>query len=62
MKKVLITFKVPDDTLRQLHYMLEKGNYDSRSDLIRAVLAEFLKNEYFHGEVPKEKAELFEII
>ena len=61
MKKILITFKVPNDTLQKLHIMLEKGNFDSRSDLIRAVLAEFIKNEYFHGEVPKEKAELFEI-
>jgi len=41
--------------------MMEKGNFDSRSDLLRAVLAEFIKNEYYHGEVPKEKAELFEI-
>lgn len=61
MKKRIITFKVPDHQLSEMNQMMDQGNYDSRSELVRAALAEFIVREYFMGNVPKDKAELFSV-
>ncbi|MHA1685413.1 MAG: ribbon-helix-helix domain-containing protein [Candidatus Heimdallarchaeaceae archaeon] len=61
MRKRIITFKVPDRMLKEMNQMMSEGNFDSRSELVRAALAEFIIREYFMGNVPEDKADLFTI-
>lgn len=61
MRKRIITFKVPDRMLKEMNQMMDEGNFDSRSELVRAALAEFIVREYFMGNVPEDKADLFSV-
>ncbi len=45
MRKKLITFKVTDTMLEWITEMMDKGNYENRSDLVRDALNEFLIKE-----------------
>ena len=45
MKKRLITFKVTDSMIKWMNDMMSMGNYDSRSELVRDALEEFLERE-----------------
>lgn len=45
MKKRLITFKVTDSMIKWMNDMMSMGNYDSRSELVRDALEEFLEKE-----------------
>jgi len=49
MKKRLITFKVTDSMIKWMNDMMSMGNYDSRSELVRDSLEEFLSKEYYEG-------------
>jgi len=49
MKKRLITFKVTDSMIKWMNDMMSMGNYDSRSELVRDSLKEFLSKEYYEG-------------
>ncbi len=49
MKKRLITFKVTDSMIKWMNDMMSMGNYDSRSELVRDALEEFLSKEYYEG-------------
>ncbi len=53
MKKRLITFKVTDAMISWMNDMMSAGNYNSRSELVRDALAEFLAREYYDGEIPR---------
>ncbi|MCG3216179.1 MAG: ribbon-helix-helix protein, CopG family [Candidatus Heimdallarchaeota archaeon] len=53
MKKRLITFKVTDAMIRWMNEMMSAGNYNSRSELVRDALAEFLAKEYYNGDIPR---------
>ena len=55
MKKRLITFKVTDSMIKQMNDMMSMGNYDSRSELVRDALTEFLANEYNEGNYTNNK-------
>ncbi len=55
-KKVLITFKVTSDQKRWMNEVMSELDYNSRSDLIRDALADFIATEYYKGEVPKKSA------
>ncbi len=52
-KKKLITFKVTDSMINDLHKMLNQLNYNNRSELIRDAIAEFIEKEYYKGDIPK---------
>ena len=49
MKRRLITFKVTDSMIKQMNDMMSMGNYESRSELVRDSLAEFLGKEYYES-------------
>jgi len=53
MTKKLITFKVTDNMVKEMDKMLRDGNYRSRSEMIRETLAEFIRKEYYEGEIPE---------
>jgi len=45
LNKRLITFKVTDSMIKWMNDMMSMGNYDSRSELVRDALEEFLERE-----------------
>ncbi len=52
MKKRLITFKVTDSMIKWMSDMMSMGNYDSRSELVRDALTEFLEKEDYERNIP----------
>ncbi|MHA1400457.1 MAG: ribbon-helix-helix domain-containing protein [Candidatus Heimdallarchaeaceae archaeon] len=55
MRKKLITFKVTDAMMSWITEMMDKGNYDNRSELVRDALHEFLIKERQIDEKTDEK-------
>ena len=56
MKKRLITFKVTDSMIKWMNDMMSMGNYDSRSELVRDALEEFLEKEDYERHMPDSQS------
>lgn len=54
MKKRLITFKVTDSMIKWMNDMMSMGNYESRSELVRDALTEFLEKEDYERNIPNK--------
>ncbi len=54
MKRRLITFKVTDSMIKWMNDMMSMGNYDSRSELVRDALEEFLEREDYERSTSKK--------
>lgn len=54
MKRRLITFKVTDSMIKWMNDMMSMGNYDSRSELVRDALEEFLEREDYERNTSKK--------